>query len=194
MRARRPAAAILAVVVALALTACFPMRASEEGKAIPDALTPLPELTDPQIVQYCPGYLPQHLGGPISPIDRVYVCRADVRIASDGATTYGPWQVVYRLPHPDRLIAAYAGPDATARSRASCGAVIVDPLIIWVYRAGTPTPYRAPVDGCGAPTAAAAKAYRTADRDPVIGVDTGAPDYQPTLPSSPGPSANPLSP
>lgn len=191
MGARRPTAvlgAALAVAVALALTACFPARPSDDGKAIPDALTPLPELTDPQIVQYCPGYLPQHLGSRISPIDRVYVCRADVRIASDGATTFGPWQVVYRLPHPDRLVAAYARPDATARPPGACGSDIADPLVIWVYRAGAATPYRAPVDGCGAPTPAAAKAYRTADRVPIIGVDTGAPGYQPTLPPSPRPS------
>jgi hypothetical protein len=188
MRARRLAAVVLAAAVALALTACFPPKPDDDDDAIPDALTPLPELTDPQIVQYCPGYVPQHLGGPISPIDRVYVCRADVRIASDGATTFGPWQVVYRIPHPSRLIAAYGKPDALARPIGSCGpAQIADPLIIWVYRAGSPTPYRAPVDACGAPTAAAAKAYRTVDRVAVIGVDTGAPGYRPTDPPTPGP-------
>ena len=190
MRARRLAATVLVVAVALALTACFPPPQGDDAdRAIPDALTPLPELTDPQIVQYCPGYVPQHLGGPISPIDRVYACRADVRIASDGMTTFGPWQVVYRLPHPDRLVAAYGKPDAAARSHAACGSKIVDPLIVWVYRAGSATPYRAPVDGCGAPTAAAAKAYRTASRVAVVGVDTGAPDYKPTLPPRPSPAA-----
>jgi len=189
VRARRASAAVLAVLAALALTACFPARPDDEGRAIPDALTPLPELTDPQIVQYCPGYVPRHLDGPVAPIDPVYVCRADVRIASDGATTFGPWQVVYRLPHPDRLLAAYTAPDAPARAPGSCGARIADALIVWVYRAGSPLPYRAPVDACGAPTEAAARAYRTADRDAVIGVDTGAPTYRPTLPPSPRPSS-----
>jgi len=190
MRARRLAAVVLAAAVAVALTACFPPKAEvDPDTAIPDALTPLPELTDPQIVQYCPGYVPQHLGGPISPIDRVYVCRADVRIASDGVSTFGPWQVVYRLRHPDALIAAYGRPDAIAKPRGSCGSVIADPLIIWVYRAGAALPYRAPVDACGAPTAAAAKAYRTASREAVIGVDTGSPGYRPTLPPTPSPEA-----
>ncbi|MGN6324709.1 hypothetical protein [Pseudolysinimonas sp.] len=185
MRGRRTAAAILALGVALALTACFPPAPSETGKAIPGALTVLPELSDPQILQYCPGTVPQHFDGVAAPLDRVYACRADVRIASDGATTHGPWQVVYLLPTPQKLLAAYAQPDAAARPPSACGAQIADPLLVWVDRGGSTTSYHAPVDGCGAPTAAAARAYRTATRIPVIGVDTGSPDYRPTRPSSP---------
>lgn len=166
--------------LALGLAACFPARPSREGLAQPDAVTPLPEITDPRIVAYCPPMVGAHLDAVVSPLDRVYVCRSDVTLATDGITTYGPWQIAYELPHPDALLAAYSAPDARALPSATCGARILDPLIIWVDRGGAVSAYYAPVDGCGAPTRAAATAYRTAQRLVVADVDTGAPGYAPT--------------
>ena len=147
----------------------------------------MPEITDPSIVRFCPPMVGAHLDGVVAPIDRVYVCRSDVRFDTDGVSTYGPWQVAYLLPHPGPVLAAYAKPDATARPVAECGDRIVDPLLIWVDRGDDVSAYYAPVDGCGAPTRGAATAYRTADRTIVADVDTGVPGYQPTTPPSPGP-------
>jgi len=171
----RAASAVGLVGLALLLTGCFPDPPSQDGRAIPAAVTPYPEITAPAIVRYCPPMVGAHFGGVVGPLDRVYACRPDVQLATDGITTYGPWQIAYLLPHPDALLRAYAKPNAPAQPPSRCGAVIVDPLMIWVDRAGDYSAYYAPVDGCGAPTSAAARAYRTAERTVVADVDMGAP-------------------
>jgi hypothetical protein len=177
---RRALGLAAAVTLALTLAACFPARPSRTGLAQPDAVTPLPEITDPNIVAFCPPMVGAHLDGVVSPVDRVYVCRADVDLDTDGISTYGPWQIAYRIDHPEHLLAAYSVADAVARPSSECGARIVDPLIIWVDRGGAVSAYYAPVDGCGAPIPSAVNAYRTAARIAVADVDTGAPGYAPT--------------
>jgi hypothetical protein len=150
-------------------------------------VTPVPEITDPNIVAFCPPMVGAHLDGVVSPVDTVYLCRTGVSLATDGATTYGPWQMAYELPHPEKLLAVYATPDSIALPADQCAPKIVDPLIVWVDRGGTVSAYYAPVDGCGAPIRQAVDAYRRADRLPVAGVDTGAPGYAPTRFPTPGP-------
>lgn len=171
-----------AATLALLLSGCFPAAPSQDGLAQPDAVTPYPEITDVTIVRFCPPMVGAHFGGVVGPLDRVYACSTNVSLPSDGITTYGPWQIAYLLPHPRALLRAYAAPNAVARPAGQCGTVIVDPLMVWVDRGGDFTAYYAPVDGCGAPTIAAAKAFHDSRRIVVADADTGAPLYNPFEP------------
>jgi hypothetical protein len=167
-------------LTAFALAGCFPAPPTQDGRAEPTAVTPVPEITDPHITAFCPPMVGQHLDAVVSPVDLVYSCRSDIRMDTDGLSSYGPWQVAFQLSQPSALLTAYAAPNAPSDPRVRCPFRIVDPLIVWVDRGGVVSAYYAPVDRCGVPTTAAANAYRTARRDVVADVDTGAPGYQPT--------------
>jgi hypothetical protein len=162
------------------LAGCVPPPPSQDGLAQPTAVTPVPEITDPRIVAYCPPMVGQHLDTVVSPVDEVFACRANVRMDTDGVSSYGPWQVAYRLSRPAALLEAYAAPNAPRDPDVRCSFRIVDPLIVWVDRGGVVSAYYAPVDDCGAPTIAAANAYRTTRRDVLADIDTGYPGYQPS--------------
>ena len=141
----------------------------------------------------------------------VHPSAASSGIRAGGATHAMPRRTVMGVPADPAAVAGLLSPAGTAALEAddelgpvgwdgddSVGGLvrarfgdevadrIVDPLLIWVDRAGGVSAYYAPVDGCGAPTRAATTAYRTADRTIVADVDTGAPGYQPTTPPNPG--------
>ena len=69
---------------------------------------------------------------------------------SDGVTTYGSWQVAYRIADPHELLEVYAIPNDT-RSVGPCPDYLADPLILWVHAQGTVEAIYAPVDECGFP-------------------------------------------
>jgi hypothetical protein len=176
----RARAALALAALVLPLTACFPAApAPEPGRATPKRVQGLVPLLDPRILAICPAVTPRHLDAIVAPTDRVLICRAGIHLSSDGITSYGPWELASRIPRPARLVAAYRAPDAPVRT-SGCPAGAEDPLLIWIDRGGSVHAYAAPVDGCGAPQAAAATAYRTATREAILGVDTGEPGYRPT--------------
>jgi hypothetical protein len=179
-RTARFAAALALVAFALPLTACFPAAPEPPaGRATPNRAQGLVPILDLRTLAICPAVTPHHLDGVVTPGDRVLICRAGIRRASDGLTSYGPWELAASVPRPARLVAAYRTPDAPIRT-SGCPAGAQDPLLIWIDRGGSVHAYYAPVDGCGSPQAAAAAAYRTAPRDTILEIDTGEPGYRPT--------------
>jgi hypothetical protein len=178
--AARISAGLMLVVLALPLAGCFPAAPEPaSGRATPDRAQGLVPILDPRILAVCPAVTPHHLHGVVTPADRVLICRAGIHLASDGLTSYGPWELASRVPRPARLLAAYRSADAPVRP-SGCPAGAEDPLLIWIDRAGDVRAYYAPVDGCGHPQAAAATAYRTATRETLVEIDTGRPGYHPT--------------
>jgi len=179
-RTPRTAALLGIVALALPLSACFPAApAADPGRAVPKRAQGLVAILDPRVLALCPAVTPRHLDAIVAPTDRVRICRAGVHLSSDGITSYGPWELASRVPRPARLVAAYRAADAPIRT-SGCPAGAQDPLLVWIDRGGSVHAYAAPVDGCGAPQAAAATAYRTATRESLLAVDTGAPGYRPT--------------
>jgi hypothetical protein len=177
---RRLLAAAAIAALALPLAACFPAAPSgDDGRAVPRRAQGLVPLLDPRILAICPATTARHLDQVVAPTDRVLICRAGVNLSSDGITSYGPWELASSVPRPARLVRAYRVADAP-RQTTGCPAGAQDPLLIWVDRGGVVRSYYAPVDGCGDPQAAAATLYRTATREAILGVDTGAPGYRPT--------------
>jgi hypothetical protein len=140
--------------------------------------TPIAAPHDPRVLRYCEPRVGTHFDGVAAPTDRVYVCAAGVHLPSDGVSSYGPWELAYLLPHPQRLLDAYARPNVKQKPYADCGSGVADPLLVWVDRGGVVTAYYAPFDGCGVPSRAAARAYREAERTVVASVDTGGPAYR----------------
>jgi hypothetical protein len=134
---------------------------------------PVVPLSDDGVLAYCPAVPAEHFEG-YTDIQSVYICRADEHRATDGVSTYGPWQSVYRVPDPQALLALYAGPSDT-RVVTGCPPGNPDPLIIWVHGAGTVRAVYAPVNGCGFPLGAVEDAYQKAERELVLEADTGAP-------------------
>ena len=176
---------VVAVSVAVAiagLTGCVPPAPSPvpspsaTGFAVPKAVAPLAPLVVPAILASCPLVSPVHYTGYWIPVDEVYICRADGHRDTDGVSTYGPWEMSYRIPQPQALLRAYRAPDARATDPLLCSNTLQDPLLVWVHHNGVTTAYYAPVDGCGNPTPAARDAYSAAKRDALIAVDRGAPD------------------
>ncbi|MFC5501941.1 hypothetical protein ACFPJ4_06765 [Lysinimonas soli] len=185
--------------VIIALAACFPLEPApspsptRSGAASPAAVAPLAPLVVPAVLNYCPLVDAVHYSGYPLPIDEVYICRADGTHDTDGTTSYGPWESAWRVDHPEGLLLAYRRPDAM-KSRTVCSShPRADPLIVWVHRNGVTTAYYAPVDGCGAPSSAAAAAYAHAQRTLLVEVDRGAPDPSKTG-AVPRPSSTPSTP
>jgi hypothetical protein len=175
------ASVAIAVCLIVGLTAGFPKHsppvpaASATGLAVPKVVAPLAPLVIPAVLNYCPLVDAVHEEVDYTlPVDRVYICRGDVRHDTDGVSTYGPWETAYRVLDPDALLAAYRAPNAPA-SGGYCANRYQDPLIIWVHHDGVTSAYYAPVDGCGDPSAAAQRAYTAAKRLTLVAVDRGAP-------------------
>jgi hypothetical protein len=106
----------------------------------------------------------------------VYVCRGDEHRATDGVSTYGPWQSVYRIEDARSLLQKYALPDANrVDTLGACPIGTLDPLIVWVHSEGTIRAVYAPVNGCGYARGEMVDAYQKATRDLVLEVDTGSP-------------------
>ncbi|MEO6532487.1 MAG: hypothetical protein ABIO06_02820 [Pseudolysinimonas sp.] len=170
--------AALAAVVLLALSGCFPAtslpRTEPSGVAHPISVAPLAPLVVPRVLAFCPLLDAVHYSGYPLVIDKVYICRGDEERATDGVSTYGPWEVAYRIDHPDALLAAYRAPDALKAPKV-CGHFPSDPLTIWVRHDGATKAYYAPVDACGNPSDAATSAYENAKRTLLVEVDRGAP-------------------
>jgi hypothetical protein len=89
-------------------------------------------------------------------------------------TTYGDWQVAYRIVNPHSLLRVYALPNDT-RSVGPCPTYVADPLILWVHERGTVVAIYAPVDECGFPRDDAVTAYANADRRVLVEFDQGVP-------------------
>jgi hypothetical protein len=181
MRGARPAtriaAACLFAVVALGLSGCW--RAPDPAPspsfpAEPQAREPLDPITEPEVLAYCPSQQAIHLPGFVGPYDAVYACRAGEHRPSDGVTTYGDWQVAYRIMNPHTLLQVYAAPNDT-RSVGPCPDYVADPLILWVHERGTVVAIYAPVDECGFPRDDAVAAYAGAGRHVLVEFDQGVP-------------------
>jgi hypothetical protein len=174
---RRLVAVLVAGVTVCLLAGCFPV-----GDPVPEPVfpagpvqrEPLKPITEEAVLAFCPAMAAEHFGG-FTSYESVYACRADDRRPSDGTTTYGPWQAVYRVTDPRPLLELYATPDETRIVTGRCPRSVPDPLILWVHSGGTVQAVYAPVDGCGVPQEEVATAYQTARRELLVEVETGGP-------------------
>jgi hypothetical protein len=187
---RRPVPAVLtglavAALTLTALTGCLPTapapRAEPSGVAHPVSVAPLAPLVVPRVLAYCPLLDATHYSGYALVIDQVYICRGDETRATDGVSTYGPWEAAYRIEHPAALLKAYSAPDALKAPKV-CGHFPSDPLIIWVHHDGATKAYYAPVDACGNPSDAATSAYQKAKRTLLVQFDRGKPAVRQATP------------
>ena len=178
-RARRSALAVTAALLLVTLTGCFPPgplpSVIDSARAQPVSTEPRVPLVDPQVLAYCPRGEAAHFAAYPLPADEVYICRGDETRATDGVSTYGPWESAYQIEHPAGLLTAYAHSDGRRKRLCPEPPTPEDPLIIWVHRAGVTRSYYAPVDGCGLPTPAATAAYQVAKRTLLVQFDRGAP-------------------
>jgi len=181
MRRRSSVAVVALMAGALALTGCVPAqntpRPTQSGLTKPQSVVPLVPLVTPQVLAYCPKEDAIHVRGYLLTVDEVYICRGGGSRATDGVSTYGPWEAAYRVEHPAQLLKAYTAPDAPEAPKV-CHQFPSDPLIIWVHHDGVTTAYYAPVDACGSPIPSAADAYQKARRTLLVEVDRGAPTSQ----------------
>lgn len=171
------AAACLLVCIGLGVTGCWPARVpvvAPTFPAEPPQREPLDPITEPDVLDYCPAVQAVHYAGFVAPYEFVYACRAGEHRPSDGVTTYGSWQVAYRIVNPHSLLEVYAAPNAT-RSVGPCPDYVADPLILWVHERGTVVAIYAPVDECGFPRDDAVTAYANADRHVLVEFDQGVP-------------------
>jgi len=138
--------------------------------------SPLVPITEPAVLRYCPNTSAQHFDQLVLAVEIVYICRADGHHQTDGVYTFGPWQSAVQVLDPAALLRAYSAPDAPQSTRA-CTAKVppTDPLIIWVWHAGSGHAYRAPIDVCGYPQTGAAQNYAVAsDGLDIVQVDVGS--------------------
>ncbi len=171
------AAASLLALAGLGLSACWPapLPVPEPSfPAEPQQRVPLHPITEPAVLDFCPAMEAVHFEGFVAPYEFVYACRAGEHRASDGVTTYGAWEVAYRIADPHELLRVYAIPN-DARSVGPCPTYVADPLILWVHAKGTVEAIYAPVDECGFPRDDASIAYATAERRVLVEIDQGAP-------------------
>jgi hypothetical protein len=171
---RRPVAALVTGLV-LCLAGCYPVGdpvVESTFAANPLELRPLVPITAEPVLEYCPDIPAEHFEG-FAAHETVYICRADEHRATDGTSTYGPWQAVYRVTDPQTLLEGYALPDDT-RIVTGCPAGDQDPLIVWVHAGGTISAIYAPVNGCGYARGEMVDLYQHAERDLVVEVDSGA--------------------
>lgn len=170
----RPVAALVTGLV-LCLAGCFPVGdpvVESTFPANPLQLQPLVPITAEPVLEYCPDIPAEHFGG-FAAHEIVYICRADEHRATDGTSTYGPWQAVYRVNDPQALLEGYSLPDDT-RIVTGCPEGDQDPLIVWVHAGGTIRAIYAPVNGCGYARGEMVDLYQHAERDLVVEVDSGA--------------------
>jgi hypothetical protein len=174
---RAPVTLTVAGVMMCVLTGCFapgdPV-VQPTSPAQPISQHPLHPITTPEVLAYCPTSEAEHLSGFAATPDAVYICRAGEHRATDGVSTYGPWETVYQLEEPRPLLALFVTPNQT-RDDDPCPDLPTDPLVLWVRASGTTTPVYAPVDGCGQPQQRIADAYVEAKLDLIVEVDTGFP-------------------
>ncbi len=171
------AAASLLAMAALGLSACWPSPAPDPGPSFPaepQQRLPLDPITEPAVLDFCPAMEAEHLDTFVGTYEFVYACRAGEHRATDGVTTYGSWEVAYRIADPHELLTVYAIPNDT-RSVGPCPTYLADPLILWVHGQGTIEAIYAPVDECGFPRDDAVTAYATADRRVLVEFDQGKP-------------------
>jgi hypothetical protein len=171
------ALASLLSVIAIGVSGCWPAEkpiVQPRFPAEPQAREPLDPITEPDVLEYCPAMPAVHYEGFVAPYEFVFACRAGEHRPTDGVTSYGSWQVVYQIMNPHAVLEVYALPNDT-RSLGACPAYVADPLILWVYSAGTVEAIYAPVDGCGFPRADAVTAYATAERHVLVEFDQGVP-------------------
>jgi hypothetical protein len=171
------AAASLLAMAGLGLSACWPAPEPDREPSFPaepQLRVPLDPITEPAVLEYCPAMAAVHFEGFVAPYEFVYACRAGEHRASDGVTTYGAWEVAYRIADPHELLRVYAIPSDTRRV-GPCPTYLADPLILWVHAQGTVEAIYAPVDECGFPRDDASIAYATAERRVLVEVDQGAP-------------------
>ncbi|MEO5921174.1 MAG: hypothetical protein ABIQ01_08535 [Pseudolysinimonas sp.] len=176
-RASTVAAACLIAVVGLGLSGCWPAPDPAVGPSFPaepQNREPLDPITEPDVLDYCPDVPVVHYPGIVAPYEFVYACRAGEHRPSDGVTTYGSWQVAYRIVDPHSLLEVYSLPNDTRRGGA-CPDHLADPLILWVHERGTVVAIYAPVDECGFPRDDAVTAYANADRHVLVEFDQGVP-------------------
>jgi hypothetical protein len=129
-------------------------------------------ITDETILGYCPDIPAEHFGG-FTSYEVVYICRADEHRATDGTSTYGPWQSAYRVADPRLLLELYALPNADRIDTEACPTGAADPLIVWVHSGGKVHAIYAPVNGCGFARGEMVDVYQKAERDLVDEADTG---------------------
>jgi hypothetical protein len=177
---RRPVALLVAGLAfcgaGLLLAGCVPGEpvAQSTMPAKPIEVRPLKPLTEAAVLAYCPDLRAEHFDG-FRSYAAVYICRSDDRRPSDGTTTYGPWQSVYRIVDPQDLLQLYALPNDTRIASDACPTGAADPLILWVHTGGIVQAIYAPVNGCGFARGEIVDAYQTARRQLLVEVDTGAP-------------------
>jgi hypothetical protein len=124
--------------------------------ATPASVTPLVQLTDPDILTYCPAIPAVHLEVKADTIAKADICTSVP--TPSGGTTESASVVNFGL---DALLSAYGKPNDTVTG--NCTSQALDPLIVWLTdSAGKVFSVYAPVDGCGLPSAEAADAYQSA--------------------------------
>ncbi|WP_349897135.1 hypothetical protein [Parafrigoribacterium soli] len=171
---RKPLALVTIAVISLALVACgtsAPPKAAPSSSPTPTASAtpsapppakqaqptrtrPLPLLTDPDILAYCPDEPAVHFDGKASDVTKILVCTS---VPSANGTTESASLVNFGA---DALLSAYSAADAKV-TKDPCVRVARDPLLIWITRSdGATHPVYAPVDPCGYPSSAAVAAYQ----------------------------------
>jgi len=167
MRARVGRVVALAAGVLLALTACTSAAPGAEPRTW-GASNPMNPPTHPHIARYCPDEPADHFDGDPEAYDTVYVCTVeDVPPSQNGLPRTK--QTADRIA-PDAVVAlltAYAAPDAKPTDDA-CPATMADPLVIWIAEGDDIVAVRAPVGGCGFPTAKAKQAFQDAPRETIL--------------------------
>ncbi|MEO8261226.1 MAG: hypothetical protein ABI566_01540 [Pseudolysinimonas sp.] len=173
---RRPVAVAVTGLALCLLAGCFPVSdpvVEPTFPAEPLNRYPLTELTDPAVLEYCPAQPAEHFEG-FTAHEVVYICRGDEHRATDGTSTYGPWETVYRVVDPTSILERYSLPNDT-RIVLACPRGDLDPLIVWVHSGGAVTAVYAPVNGCGYARGEMVEAYQKAERELIVEVDTNGP-------------------
>jgi len=175
---RKPFAYLAIAILGLSLTACgsatpppgptataphrtptaspTPSATPVAKQATPARTTPLPPLTDRNILNYCPDVPAVHFDGKPSDVTQIAVCTS---VTSADRITESAYSVNF---NQEALLSAYSEPNALL-TKESCVRVAKDPLIVWLtLKDGTIHPVYAPVDHCGYPNADAEAAYQAA--------------------------------
>ena len=127
---------------------------------------PLVPLVSGEALEYCPDVGAGHLDGPTDAVEATYICSARVvDTEPDGKVI--TQETVERVADPAALFEAYAADDEEPTD-GMCTMQVEDPLVVWLDLGDEVVAVRAPVDGCGFPTADAKAAYEAADRTLVL--------------------------
>jgi hypothetical protein len=189
---RKPLVVVTIVLLSLSLAACTkpttsaiaphsakptpsatPKATPAPAIAAPASVTPLVQLTDPDILTYCPAIPAVHLEVKANTITKADICTSAP--SPSGGTTESASVVNFGL---DALLSAYGKANDTVT--ANCTSQALDPLIVWLTDStGKVFSVYAPVDGCGFPSAEAADAYQSAGLQILYSADLDA-NGQPT--------------